>query len=172
MLLNVKELSQFESKKLMDVYEESNIKNIKHFFPECRNQEEGKKKVEEGFLDYIQNEFFKLENSSYYLWEENNISMSAMRFYKIGEGLYFLEALETHPSYRKNGYAQKLICSVIEELKKNGDFVLKSYVYPENIASLKTHKRCGFIEDNDMAFDYTDNEYVENVINLIFRYKA
>lgn len=172
MLLNVKELSQLESRKLMDVYEESNIDNIKYFFPECKNQEEGKKKVEEGFLDYIESEFFKLDNSSYYVWEEDNIWLSAMRFYKIKEDLYFLEALETHPSYRKNGYAQKLICNVIEELKKSGDFVLKSYVYPRNIASLKTHKKCGFVEDKDMAFDYTDNKYIENVISLIFRYKA
>jgi L-amino acid N-acyltransferase YncA len=172
MLLNIKELAEIDSRRLMDIYEEDNYKNIKHFFPECENQEEGIKKVEEGFINYIQNEFLKLINSYYFVWEENNLWVSALRLYKIEEGIYFLEALETHPGYRKKGYAQKLICNIIEELKKNGNFTIKSCVDTDNVTSLKTHKKCGFVEGEGKPFDYTTNEYVEDAINLCFSYSA
>ncbi|MBK1810752.1 GNAT family N-acetyltransferase [Clostridium sp. YIM B02505] len=170
MLLNVKRLSQVEARKLMMVYEESNVGNNKCFFPDNKDISKGKKAEEEKFLDYLSNDFFKLDNSVLYVWEEDKIWVSALRLYKINEKLYFLEALETHPGYRRKGYGKKLIDNLIEELKQNGNFILKSYVYENNIASLNTHLRCGFVEEEDRAFDYVDESYVDNSISLAFKY--
>ena len=86
--------------------------------------------------------------------------------------VYYLEALETYPDYRKKGFAEKLICGVIDKLKSDGDFEIKSYTGKKNIASQMTHEKCGFKRIEERVFDYSINEYVENVINYIYSYEA
>ncbi|MBC5624670.1 hypothetical protein H8S10_04270 [Clostridium sp. NSJ-49] len=46
MLLKITELVDENSKKLMDIYRESNIDNIKHFYPKITDMEIGRRKVE------------------------------------------------------------------------------------------------------------------------------
>ena len=61
-----------------------------------------------------------------------------------------MEALETAPSQRKNGYASRLIRQVQETLAEQGDVKLYSHVNKGNFASLRTHEGCGFriLRDN------------------------
>ena len=172
MLLKITELVDENSKKLMDIYRESNIDNIKHFYPKITDMEIGRRKVEKDYVNYLKNDFLTDSDRCCYVWKENGIWVSALRFYKIKDKLYYLEALETHPDYRKKGFAEKLICGVIDKLKSDGDFEIKSYTGKKNIASQMTHEKCGFKRIEERVFDYSINEYVENVINYIYSYEA
>lgn len=44
MVLKIRELSDENARKLMDVYRESNIENIKYFYPEVEDNDIGIKK--------------------------------------------------------------------------------------------------------------------------------
>ena len=48
--------------------------------------------------------------------------------------------------------------SVISVLKKNGPFKICDCVSKKNIASLETHKKCGFKIVSEKGFDYLQNE--------------
>lgn len=169
MLVKVNDLTEKKQRLLMELYEDSNIKNALYFYPDMKDIEAGKKKVEENFIDYIKNEFFVNVGNIYYVWEEKGIWISAMRVYKINNNLYYIEALETHPKYRKQGYAEKLMSRVIDELKIQGNFEIKSMTPKENIASQRTHEKCGFNKKYGRAFCYTTNEWVEDIVDLSFR---
>lgn len=168
MLVKVNELSEKEQRLLMDLYEDGNIKNASYFYPDIEDIEVGKKKVEENFIAYIKDEFFISDGNIYYVWEENDIWISAMRVYKINNNLYYIEALATHPKYRKQGFAGKLMNSVIKELKSYGEFEMKSMTSKENIASQRTHEKCGFNKKYGRAFCYTTNEWVEDIVDLSY----
>lgn len=168
MLVKVNELNDKEQRLLMDLYEDGNIKNASYFYPDIEDIEVGKKKVEENFIDYIKNEFLINDGNIYYVWEENGIWISAMRVYKINKKLYYIEALATHPKYRRQGFAEKLMSSVIEDLKVQGSFEMKSMTSKENIASQRTHEKCGFNKKYGRAFCYTSNEWVEDIVDLSY----
>lgn len=170
MLLKIRELLDSDTTSLMDIYQESSKNNVSYFFPEIIDIEEGIKKANKAYLEYIRNDFLKRNNTCYYIWKDNGIWVSAMRLYKIKGSIYFMEALETHPLYRKRGYAEKLISSVIEELKQDGDFEMRSYVNINNVASRRTHIKCGFEESSESVFDYANNEWVNDAILLIYRF--
>lgn len=51
-----------------------------------------------------------------------------------------------HPNFGGFGFASKLMEKVIVESKEYGIWTLQSSVFPENIASVKLHKRFGFRE--------------------------
>ena len=55
MLIEIKDFSNIDSRKLMDIYSESNFENVDYFFPDEVNKIEGVKKVEEGFLNFLKN---------------------------------------------------------------------------------------------------------------------
>lgn len=172
MLLKIRELSEENTRMLMDVYRESNTDNIKYFYPEVIDIEIGRCKVEKDYVNYLKSDFLIDNDRCCYVWEENGIWASALRFYKIKDKMHYLEALETHPDYRQKGFAEKLICGVIEELKLQGDFEIKSYTGKRNVASQRTHEKCGFRRVDGKVFDYSVNEYIENVINYTYSYEV
>ena len=147
MLLKIRELLDSDTTSLMDIYQESSKNNVSYFFPEIIDIEEGIKKANKAYLEYIRNDFLKRNNTCYYIWKDNGIWVSAMRLYKI-----------------------KLISSVIEELKQDGDFEMRSYVNINNVASRRTHIKCGFEESSESVFDYANNEWVNDAILLIYRF--
>ncbi|MCD9853310.1 N-acetyltransferase family protein [Epilithonimonas sp. JDS] len=51
-----------------------------------------------------------------------------------------------HPNFNGLGFASKLMEKVIVESEKHGIWTLQSSVFPENMASVKLHKRFGFRE--------------------------
>ena len=63
----------------MDIYDESNRENTSFFCPDIKDPEEAKRKVEEGFLEYLENEFLHKEGNSIYVLEERGIYLSALR---------------------------------------------------------------------------------------------
>ena len=147
-----------DERKLMDLYQESNVENIDYFYPDISDRSLGLQKVERKFLDYIKTSFFGKEGNEYRILEEEHIWISALRLYRIKEGFYYIEALETHPAFRKKGYGSYLLNSVIEDLKRQGAFQLCDCVGKRNEASIRTHQKCGFEIVPGPAYDYVREE--------------
>lgn len=158
MLRQINSFSDIDCRKLMDIYAESNYENTDYFYPETEDKACAVKKVEEGFLLYLESEFFSCLGHSYWILQEGDVWVSALRLYRLKPRFYYLEALETHPEYRKKGMASQLINEVICELKKQGSFKICDCVDKKNTASLQTHKKCGFKIVSDEGYDYLNEE--------------
>lgn len=104
MLLKITDGQALDERKLMDVYAESNLENTDFFCPEEPDKEAAVRMVESGFLDFLKNEFFKEPQAVCWVLEEDGVWVSALRICRIPEGPYYLEALETRPDRRRQGY--------------------------------------------------------------------
>ena len=129
--------------------------------------------AEEGFLAFLRETFFSRPGSSYWIWEEAGIYLSALRLSTIEPGFYYLEALETHPDYRRRGYAAGLLRAVIAELKKEGPFRICDCVHKKNLPSLATHLACGFTVAAEAGIDYLYGGEVKDwSYGMEYRYDA
>ncbi len=128
--------------QLMELYREGNRENAEFQYP-GDDLNIGILKSEQDFYRYLQEVFFTTEGAFYAVWEEHGCYMSALRLEPYRDGL-LLEALETHPGYRRRGYAKTLILGVLEALKESGISTLYAHVHKRNEASLRTHTSCGF----------------------------
>ena len=166
MLLKITEYGGVDARKLMDVYAESNYENTDYFFPETDDKDLAVRKVEEGFLTFLEQEFFRLPGSVYWVLEENGVWVSALRTSRIRPGLFYLEALETRPDQRRKGCAGRLLTGVLEAMKQDGGFRLCDCVGKKNAASLRTHEKCGFRVVSDAGYDYLRGEADERDYGL------
>lgn len=158
MIYNITTMDKIDKRKLMDIYREGNMENTDYFYPEIADKEQAVAKVESDFLKYIETDFLSSSGNVYWVLEENAVWVSALRLYRVDNALYYIEALETHPDFRGQGHASKLLDSVINELKKQGSFRLCDCVSKKNTASIRTHEKCGFRVVSEEGFDYLSNE--------------
>ena len=156
--------------KLMYIYVESNMENTDYFYPDIADKKLALQKVETDFLNYIETEFLSCPQNTYWVLEEGCVWISALRLYEVKSGLYYIEALETRPDYRRQGYAFKLLCGIIEELKKQGAFRLCDCVSKKNTASLKIHEKCGFEAVSDIGYDYLSDETDSRSFGMEYTY--
>jgi L-amino acid N-acyltransferase YncA len=170
MLIRITEYQKVDNRKLMDVYSESNYENTDYFYPDEKDKNVAVQRVEEGFLDYLKNDFFNKTDATYWILEIDDAWVSALRTCRIQEGLYYLEALETRPDQRRKGYGVKLLSSVADSLKEDGPFRLCSCVSKKNIASLMTHKKSGFQIVSEEGYDYLNKEADDHDFGLEYRY--
>lgn len=161
MLFLAKKLHQLTFSKLMDVYAEGNRENRQELWPEL-DCNERILRAEQAFYQYLQEDFFKAKDAVYAVWTEGDRYISALRLEAYQDGL-LLEALETAPEYRKKGYASRLVDAV--KLQFPGK--IYSHVSKGNIASLRTHEKCGFKRILDYAV-YVDGTIVRNAYTLCF----
>ena len=167
-LLRISRKCDIDERKLMDVYSESNYENTDYFYPDEEDKGLAVQKVEAGFLNFLEKEFFDLKEATYWVLEKNGVWVSALRTSKIRDGLYFLEALETRPDDREKGYGSLLLAGVLGEMKKDGPFRLCDCVSKKNVASLRTHEKCGFRIVSDAGYDYLQEEADEYDYGLEF----
>ena len=172
MLLRIMKYCDLDERKLMDVYSESNYENTDYFFPDEADKNAAVRKVEAGFLDFLKNDFFNLTDAAYWILEIDGIWVSALRTCRVQKGLYYLEALETRPDHRRKGYGAILLSSVADSLKKDGPFRLCSCVSKRNIASLKTHEKCGFLIVSEKGYDYLNEEADDHDFGLEYCYSG
>ena len=170
MLITITEFKDLDMRKLMDIYSESNYENTDYFYPDETDKDVAVQKVEAGFLDFLKNDFFEQDGTSYWILEDNGVWISALRLSRIQTDLYYLEALETRPDQRGKGYASLLLSGVVESLKKAGPFRLCDCVGKKNTASLKTHEKCGFRIVSDEGYDYLHREADDHDFGLEYRY--
>ena len=170
MLIRITAYEKLDSRRLMDVYSESNYENTDYFYPDEQDKKTAVRKVEEGFLDFLRRDFFKKEEAAYWILEMKGVYVSALRTCMVREGLYYLEALETRPDHRWRGCGALLLSAVTEALKEKGPFRLCSCVGKKNTASLKTHEKCGFEIVSENGYDYLSGEASDHVFGLAYRY--
>lgn len=119
------------------------------------------------FVEFLE-KFMSKTHSKYYVLEVNDKWVSALRLTKI-EDFYYMEALETTPKHRRKGYAAQLIKSVVVLLETNGEVVIRSNVNKTNVASLATHKKCGFEIERTVATNCITGKVNEKSYGMIYK---
>lgn len=170
MLIEISGWDSVNERKLMDIYHEGNIENTDFFYPDIADKNDALHRVEHDFLKYIRNQFLDGRNR-YMVLEHNGLWVSALRLYWIKDRFYYIEALETHPDYRKMGYASRLLSCVLNMLKKQGSFTVCDCVGKKNTASISTHLKCGFVISNDVGYDYLQEQADDRSYGMQFVYK-
>lgn len=172
MLLRFDRFSDLDPRKLMDVYAESNLENTEYFCPDVQDKAEAVKIVETGFLEYLERDFFGTPGPSYWVLEEDDRWVSALRLNELKPGFYYLEALETRPDCRRRGCSTRLLTGVIEALKQKGPFQICDCVGKRNKASLGTHLKCGFRIAAEDGYDYLNQESSGSVYGMAYTYEG
>ena len=155
-------LQELNFSQLMEVYEEGNRENGEIFYPDLP---EGQQmlRAEQSFYQYLREGFFPVDGAVYAMWMENGVYVSALRLEPYEDGL-LLEALETAPTQRRKGYAEKLIRAVQKQFPQK----IYSHVSRKNAASLMVHQKCGFRQVLDYA-KYIDGSVVRTAVTLCYR---
>ena len=170
MILTIRSFEALDGARLMTLYRESNEENIDYFFPGAEDRAQALRQVEQGFLDYLQKDFFSVPGSEYRVLVEYGVWLSALRLYPVREGLYYMEALETDPARRREGCAARLLEGVIAELKARVPFRLCDCVGVNNLPSLRTHERCGFRIVGEPGWDWLRDAPDEGTYGMEYRY--
>lgn len=147
MLISAASFEELDFSALMEVYIEGNVENGAYFWPEETPEQQMNLALKE-FRSYLMDDFYGTAKGKYYIWTEDGRYVSVLRLEQHPEGM-LLEALETHPDHRKQGYAKKLIMAVTAQLPAGTR--VYSHVNKKNIPSLVTHQSCGFSK----ALDYS-----------------
>ena len=120
----------------------------------------------------MEKDFLAKPGNTYWILEEEGAWVSALRLSRIEDGFYYMEALETHPRYRRKGYGIKLLQGVIEALKEGGSFKICDCVWKRNTPSLAVHEKCGFGIVSERGMDYIHGEADENNYGLQYIYEG
>lgn len=154
MLILARSIRDLSFSRLMEVYIEGNLENAEEFYPDLT---EGQKlmQAEQDFYQYLNKVFFRTSDAVYAIWEEQGTYVSALRLEPYRDGL-LLEALETAPPSRRQGYAVELIRAVQEQFPNQRVY---SHVSKKNAASLQVHEKCGFRRISEYAV------YIDGSVN-------
>ena len=155
MLLIAKRLEELDFSALMDVYIEGNREKAEEY------GDGGLLQAEREFFDYLREDFFRQKDAFYAVWQVGGQYVSALRLEPYGDG-WLLEALETAPNHRKQGYAKALMAEVLDMM---GESVVYSHVSRRNEASLRTHYACGFQKHLDHVV-YLDGSVSNRAVTL------
>ncbi|MBQ8599103.1 MAG: GNAT family N-acetyltransferase, partial [Oscillospiraceae bacterium] len=85
------------------------------------------------------------------------------------DDFYYLEALETSPKQRKMGYGARVLSETIDLLKQRGSLTIRDNVKKDNLASLATHRRCGFRIEQEEAVNCLSGETRADYYGLIYQ---
>ena len=154
MLILAQSIRDLSFSKLMGVYIEGNLENAEEFYPDLP---EGQKlmQAEQDFYQYLNEVFFRTSGAVYAIWEEQGSYVSALRLEPYRDGR-LLEALETAPSRRRQGYGVQLIKAVQDQFSNQRIY---SHVGKKNAASLQVHEKCGFRRISEHA------AYIDGSVN-------
>lgn len=160
MLITV-DLNTLDFSQLKKVYAEGIQENGEYFYPDASEEERWEFSAHD-FWEYLSKDYFQTPENLYWIWAESGEYISALRLEAYKDGL-LLEALETKPDQRQKGYAKRLMEAVLKQLPLNTK--VYSHVSKKNIASLSTHRSCGFLQIMDYAVDL-DGTIAENQVTL------
>lgn len=172
MLRRLETFARVDGRRLMDIYREDNIENTDYFYPDMKDKAQALARVEQDFLHYLETDFFFKPGNTYWVLEENGVWVSALRLTELSPGDYYLEALSTHPDFRRQGCAVRLLEAVLAELKKEGPFRLRDCVGKKNVPSLGVHEKCGFRIAAQDGTDYLSGEVNERCYGMEYVWKG
>ena len=131
MLLLIRSMKDLHFGKLVQVYEGS-----------CPTLD-----AQSDFYEFLRQVFFKTPGAVYCVWQEGACYTSALRLEPYRDGL-LLNGLETAPSFRRQGYAGKLLDAVLATF---GDKKIYSHIDHRNHPSRMLHLHRGFHQISDRA---------------------
>jgi len=162
LLTVIKSMGQLNFGALMQVYAESNRENAEERYPR-ETEGSGVRLAEQDFYQYLRECFFPTQGAFYAVWSRGGRYFSALRMEPYRDG-FLLEALETAPEERQKGYAAELIRAVLFTMPGQKIY---SHIHKKNLASIRTHEKCGFRKILDYAV-YADGSVLRNSITVIF----
>lgn len=127
----IRSLRELQFSKLLDVYSGS-------MYSSCATQKQ--LEAEQDFYAFLR-DFFK--TGFYAVWELNGRYVSALRLEPYQDGL-LLEAVETAPAHRNQGYATSLLNAALAYVMEDLHCPVYSHIKMDNLPSLALHKACGF----------------------------
>ena len=164
MLRLIHHIKELDYHSIMELYDSEH-----KISEDCSLREsESRFAVEEAFYYYLRDVFFSVPNAFYAIWLNGDRYVCALRVEPYRDGL-LLEGLETAPTYRNQGYATKLLRSVLPVIENMNYLKLYAHVSKGNTPSLRVHEKCGFhkISDNDVLIDGSvTNRYYTLVYDL------
>lgn len=140
MLKWIEDINQLSFYNLMQIYTETNLKDVEFNYPYLHGNE-ALFCVESSFYHFLNDVFFKTKGAKYAIWIQNNKWVSALRLEPFVDGM-LISGLETHPDHRNCGYAKYLLNGVISQM--NSGLKVYAHIDPNNLASIAVHTRCGF----------------------------
>ena len=99
-------------------------------------------------IRFLRRDFFTQPGDLLAILEKESTPVCALRLEAYLDGL-LLEALETAPAHRRQGYASALIREVLASLPQGT--AVYAHVEKRNTPSLRTHLSCGFRVWKDSA---------------------
>ena len=140
MLVMAKSMRTLNWDAICQIYEEGfSLRGIKAYpsLPES----ERILRAQEDTYHYLQDEFYATDGAYYAFWVEEDRWICALRMRPYQEGM-LLDALETAPSYRNQGFAKKLLGEVLLQLQPGT--CVYSRILRRNKHSVRVHLQCGF----------------------------
>lgn len=162
-------LSSFEGideVKFLDVFKESSLENAPEWYPEL-TPAEALHRYESSFLEYMRGPFWDEGGLQALLQDETGYRCALRLYPQAGKNRYFIEALETRPDSRRQGYAKTLLCNLIKRLEcQYGKIELISNPHKTNLASIATHLSSGFTRE--LEYFLEDGVKNDRMVTMIY----
>lgn len=140
MLVVVRTVDEGVVSRLFDVYAES-MSDLSHDFS-------GEQEMRSSYREFL--EGFVLEDGHLVLVEEaDGAWKSGLRAVSYGGGRWFVEAVETDPGARRQGYGRLLLVHTVEHLRALGAREVTCCISESNVASRRLHESCGYVATGD-----------------------
>ncbi len=99
----------------------------------------------EGFL----REFIRKPGQLISVETDGDNWISALRAIEYRPSFWFIEAAETAPARRGQGFGKRLLTHTLERLTRLGAERIECIIHPDNTASRRLHAACGFVPTDD-----------------------
>ena len=140
MLIEITDIDAATVDRLFAVYAES-MADLAENFDSADEMRAGY----EGFL----REFIREPGQLILVETDGDQWVSAMRTVEYRPGVWFMEAVETAPDRRGQGFGKRLLTHTVERLIRLCAKQIECIIHPDNTASKRLHADCGFVPTED-----------------------
>ncbi len=135
MLKRITQVEPSVVRDLVELYRESMAQLARRF--------ESPQAMEQAYGEFLK-EFVTHDRQMVLVEEVDGVWVSGLRCVESAPGVWYLEAVETAPQARGQGWAKQLLTHTQQRLTGQGARELFSLIDPENTPSIATHVDCGF----------------------------
>lgn len=144
MLKEIRDISELTVSRLFSLYSESMSDLQKHFSSAAE--------MAQSYAAFL-TEFVSSPDRLILIEEANGEWVSGLRAIQSAKGQWFLEAVETKPDCRKQGYGKMLLTDTISHLNTMGMYQITCQISKGNIPSQRLHSAVGFTATNEPSVD-------------------
>ena len=141
MIKIVKEIDKETLNKLFAIYAESMEENLKN------GDYSSQQKMLADYQIFLE-DFISKPNQLIIVEVQNSLWVSGLRAIETKLSHWHIEAVETRPDSRNNGYAKKLLNHTLEHLSTLGMKSADCCIAKSNVTSQILHTGCGFVCTN------------------------